>query len=255
MLFRSLLLNNQNFKGLYLGAEVIEEVIGWLGLVDTATANKFVATPIHVQYLQCIPINQYVHTYMCVLRHSLRTCIHTHSICTLPFFSPQISQVLNALELFFHEVEPEVEKMGGEGSHPFSLMSLMAMFNKVRSLILHLRISFNVVGNIFLYCESMYICTYMYIHVHVCTCKHQSKRGKAMQSNYTPEDSFFFREKVSCLRQNSNPQHTAYCADALPAELPRQPSWHAHDICMYECDSWLCVPARTILPLAPSLHR
>ena len=35
----------QNFKGPYLEAEVVEEVIGWLGLVGTATANKFVATP------------------------------------------------------------------------------------------------------------------------------------------------------------------------------------------------------------------
>ena len=37
-----LLLSNQNFKGAYLEAEVVEEVIGWLGLVGTATANKFV---------------------------------------------------------------------------------------------------------------------------------------------------------------------------------------------------------------------
>jgi len=41
----TLLLSNQNFKGPYLEAEVIEEVIGWLGLVDTTTANKFVARP------------------------------------------------------------------------------------------------------------------------------------------------------------------------------------------------------------------
>ena len=40
-----LLLSNQNFNGPYLEAEVVEEVIGWLGLVGTATANKFVATP------------------------------------------------------------------------------------------------------------------------------------------------------------------------------------------------------------------
>ena len=40
-----LLLSNQNFKGPYLEAEVVEEVVGWLGLVGTATANKFVATP------------------------------------------------------------------------------------------------------------------------------------------------------------------------------------------------------------------
>ena len=37
--------SNQNFKDPYLEAEVVEEVIGWLGLVGTATANKFVATP------------------------------------------------------------------------------------------------------------------------------------------------------------------------------------------------------------------
>ena len=43
----------------------------------------------------------------------------------------QISQVLNSLEVFFHEVEPEVERMGGEGNSGLSLMALMAIFNKV----------------------------------------------------------------------------------------------------------------------------
>ena len=29
----------------------------------------------------------------------------------------------------------------------------------------------------------------------------------------------------SCLRWDSNPQHTVLQTDALPTELPRQPSW------------------------------
>ena len=40
-----LLLSNQSFIGSYLDTEVVEEVMGWLGLVHvgTATANKIVA--------------------------------------------------------------------------------------------------------------------------------------------------------------------------------------------------------------------
>ena len=45
-----------------------------------------------------------------------------------------MSQVLSSLELFFHEVEPEVERMGGEGDNALSLMALMAIFNKVCAL-------------------------------------------------------------------------------------------------------------------------
>ena len=40
--------------------------------------------------------------------------------------------MLNSLELFFHEVEPEVDRMGAEGEGGLSLMCLMAIFNKVR---------------------------------------------------------------------------------------------------------------------------
>ena len=43
----------------------------------------------------------------------------------------QISQVLNSLEIFFQEVEPEVDRMGGEGEDRLSLMALMAIFNRV----------------------------------------------------------------------------------------------------------------------------
>ena len=38
-----LLLSNQSFIGSYLKAKVVEEVMGWLGLVGTATANKILA--------------------------------------------------------------------------------------------------------------------------------------------------------------------------------------------------------------------
>ena len=40
--------------------------------------------------------------------------------------------MLNSLEAFFNEVEPEVDRMGGEGDGGVSLMALMAIFNKVR---------------------------------------------------------------------------------------------------------------------------
>ena len=40
-----LLLGNLDFEDPYLEAEVVEEVIGWLGFVGTATANKLVARP------------------------------------------------------------------------------------------------------------------------------------------------------------------------------------------------------------------
>ena len=34
-----------DFEGPYLEDEVVDEVIGWLGLVGTATANKLVVRP------------------------------------------------------------------------------------------------------------------------------------------------------------------------------------------------------------------
>ena len=43
----------------------------------------------------------------------------------------QISQMLNALDQFLHEVEPEVDRMGGEGDDRLSLMALMTIFNRV----------------------------------------------------------------------------------------------------------------------------
>lgn len=51
--------------------------------------------------------------------------------CVTQYISYQVSQVLNSLEVFFHEVEPEVERMGEEGGSGLSLMALMAIFNKV----------------------------------------------------------------------------------------------------------------------------
>ena len=44
-------------------------------------------------------------------------------------------------------------------------------------------------------------------------------------------------EKESCLRWDSNPQHSVLWTDALPTELPRQLSWQGpnqHLICLYE---------------------
>ena len=38
------------------------------------------------------------------------------------------------------------------------------------------------------------------------------------------------RVKRICLRRDSNPRHTAHCADALPAEPLRQPSWAGHNV-------------------------
>ena len=35
----------------------------------------------------------------------------------------------------------------------------------------------------------------------------------------------FFTPKMSCLKRDLNPQHTAYCADALPTKPPKQLSW------------------------------
>ena len=52
----------------------------------------------------------------------------------------QISQVLSLLELFFHKVEPEVERMGVEGDNGLSLMALMAIFNKVLRINIHITV-------------------------------------------------------------------------------------------------------------------
>ena len=42
--------------------------------------------------------------------------------------------MLNSLDKFLHEVEPEVERMGGgEGEDSLSLMALMTIFNRVRN--------------------------------------------------------------------------------------------------------------------------
>ena len=56
----------------------------------------------------------------------------------------------------------------------------------------------------------------------------------------TPEDnSFFFQRKKGCLRRDLNPWHLAYCADALPAEPPRQLSWAG----------WIIQGQRRLFPL------
>ena len=51
-------------------------------------------------------------------------------------------------------------------------------------------------------------------------------RPKSMQGNTTNPNSSFSREnEKELLRWDSNPQHTAHEADALPTELSRQLSW------------------------------
>ena len=42
--------------------------------------------------------------------------------------------MLNSLDVFLQEVEPEVERMGGEGEDRLSLMALMTIFNRVSDL-------------------------------------------------------------------------------------------------------------------------
>ena len=64
-----------------------------------------------------------------------------------------------------------------------------------------------------LYDLLLYMYTY-YIHVH------KSKQGNTTNLNI----SFPWKMKKELLRWDSNPQHTAYEADAL-TELPRQLSW------------------------------
>ena len=54
------------------------------------------------------------------------------------------------------------------------------------------------------------------------------RQGKAT----TPEgQSIFPRDKKSCLRQDSNPQHSVYQADTLPTEPPRHA--HVHTVSKY----------------------
>ena len=51
-------------------------------------------------------------------------------------------------------------------------------------------------------------------------------RPKSGQGNTTNLNFYFSIEnKKELLRWGSNPRHTAYEADALPTELPRQLSW------------------------------
>ena len=62
------------------------------------------------------------------------------------------------------------------------------------------------------------------VHVHV----HERSVIETRQSKATmPEDNSLFlkREKNSCLKWDSNPRRSAYQADALPTEPPRQLSW------------------------------
>ena len=76
-------------------------------------------------------------------------------------------------------------------------------------------------------------CMYMYngdcrtgvcMHVRTCACI-ISYETRQMQTT-TPEDNSFFPEKKkSCLGRDSNPRCSAFQADALPAEPPRQLSW------------------------------
>ena len=51
------------------------------------------------------------------------------------------------------------------------------------------------------------------VHVHVCSVI-ETRQGKAT----TPK-------RMSCLRRDSNLRHSAYQADTLPTEPPRQLSW------------------------------
>ena len=49
----------------------------------------------------------------------------------------------------------------------------------------------------------------------------KSKQGNTINLNI----SFSMENEKELLRWDLNPQHTAYEADALPTELPRQLSW------------------------------
>ena len=64
-----------------------------------------------------------------------------------------------------------------------------------------------------------------------CMCKF-SQRDKAR--NTTTPETAIPHSQIRWLRWNANPQHTAYCADALPAELPRQlscrPNLYSRDV-------------------------
>ena len=89
---------------------------------------------------------QSIYTCTCTL-HTYNTCtmyihVHVHIVrtlyavhaCYVYFPLHQMSLVLNSLDQFFQEVEPEVDRMGGEGDTGISLMALMAIFNKVCTL-------------------------------------------------------------------------------------------------------------------------
>ena len=58
-----------------------------------------------------------------------------------------------------------------------------------------------------------------YVRVHAVR---ETRQGKEQLRLKT---AIFSQRKMSCLRWNSNPRHTAHCADDLPTELPRQLSW------------------------------
>ena len=80
-------------------------------------------------------------------------------------------------------------------------------------------------------CVCVCVCVCVGVCVCGCVCVHmndQSLRlGKAKQLclKTIPE------KKKSCLRWDSNPQHSAYQADALPTEPPRQLSWAGQMLC------------------------
>ena len=62
---------------------------------------------------------------------------------------------------------------------------------------------------------------YMYIHTRELLDIHKSEQGNTTNMNI----SFSMEKEKELLRWDSNPQYTAYEADALPIELPRQLSW------------------------------
>ena len=69
-------------------------------------------------------------------------------------------------------------------------------------------------------CVCVSVCVWVCVSVCVCVCNF-FRRHLARQ--YNQLNSSLSRKKP--LRWDSNPHHTAYEADALPTELPRQLSW------------------------------